>query len=154
MWGPDDPSNRMPMVWEGMQFEDPQVKFDPEVFEFFQHAIAMRNQLPELRLGFFRGVKADDEHGVYVFARELGDQVAYVVVNRSNAEQKIDVPADGMADGAKLVDWLDPREAGLMQPEGSRPKLLLRANPDVVPVTGGRFVITLKPFSTAVFTKQ
>ncbi|MEA2735225.1 MAG: cyclomaltodextrinase / maltogenic alpha-amylase / neopullulanase, partial [Humisphaera sp.] len=82
MWSPDDPSNRMPMVWPEMKFEDPQVKFDPDVFAFYQRAIAMRKQLPSLRLGFFRGVLSQDDRGVYVFARELGDEVAYVVVNR------------------------------------------------------------------------
>src|SRR5688572_9643214 len=87
MWSPDDPSNRQPMVWEGMKFDDPEVKFDPQIFTAFQRAIAMRSQLPQLRLGFFRGVVIDDDRGVYAFARELGDDVAIVVINRSGSER-------------------------------------------------------------------
>jgi glycosidase len=153
MWGPDDPSNRMPMVWEGMKFEDPQVRFDPEVFAFYQRAIAMRRQVPQLQLGFFRGVVEDDDRGVHVFARELGDDVAYVVVNRSNQEQKIDVPAAGL-DGKKLINWLDPEHAALRQRDGERPKLEPKPDGKFVSVTDGRFVITLKPFTTAVLTNR
>jgi glycosidase len=153
MWSPDDPSNRMPMVWEDMKFDDPDVKFDAVVFTSFQRFIAMRNKLPQLRLGFFRGVVTEDDRGIYVFARELGDDVAYVVVNRSNQQRKIDVPAAGL-DGQKLVNWLDPDHARLVMADGARPQLVLKPNAASVPVTEGMFVITLKPFSTAVLTKQ
>jgi len=139
-------------VWEEMTFQDPQVKFDPEVFSFFQRAIAMRNKLPQLRLGFFRGVLAEDDRGVYVFARELGDDVAYVVVNRSNQQRKIDVAAEGL-DGKKLVNWLDPDHARVVQGEGARPQLVAKPDAKFVPVTDGGFVITLKPFATAVLSK-
>jgi hypothetical protein len=153
MWSPDDPSNRQPMVWEGMKFDDPEVKFDPNVFTSFQRAIAMRNQLPQLRLGFFRGVLVEDDRGVYAFARELGDDVAYVVVNRSGSEREITVPVEGL-DGKKLIDWLDPQRGVLQMRDGTRPQLVAKPDAKLVPVNGGKFAITLKPFQTAVLTKQ
>src|SRR5687768_7356869 len=141
------------MVWEGMKFDDPEVKFDPQIFTAFQRAIAMRSQLPELRLGFFRGVVIDDDRGVYAFARELGDDVAIVVINRSGSERQVTVPAEGL-DAKKLIDWLDSNHARLVMGDGTRPQLVAKPDAAFVPVTGGKFVITLRPFSTAVLTKQ
>src|SRR5688500_10604480 len=140
MWSPDDPSNRMPMVWPEMKFEDPQVKFDPQVFESFQRAIAVRRKLPQLRTGFFRGVLAEDDRGVYVFARELGEDVAYVVVNRSNQQRKIDVPAEGL-DGKKMVNWLDPTTATVVVKDNARPVIELKPDARGIPVSDGNFVI-------------
>src|SRR2546430_4360427 len=69
MWGPDDPSNRQPMVWKDLEpYEDPEVKFDPEVFGAYQRAIAVREKLEALQTGFFRPLVADDGAGVYGFA--------------------------------------------------------------------------------------
>ena len=128
MWSPDDPSNRQPMVWPEMTFEDPSVTFDPEMFEFCQRVIAVRRALPPLQLGFFRGVLWEDDRGVYVFARDLGEQHAYVVVNRSNQQRKIDVPvaADGAKPGDKFVNWLDPTLTDLKQPGDDRPVIEMK----------------------------
>ena len=108
--------------------------------------------LDNTRMRFFRGVVMEDDRGVYVFARELGDDVAYVVINRSNQQRKIDVPSEGL-DGKKLINWLDPEHAQLKVGDG-RPQLVANRTAAFVPVTEGSFVITLKPFTTAVLTKQ
>ena len=97
-----------PMVWEGMKFDDPEVKFDPEVFDVLP--ARDRDAAASCRScgsGSSAASSVDDDRGVYAFARELGDDVAYVVVNRSDSERQITVPAEGL-DGKKLVDWLDP----------------------------------------------
>ncbi|HYO09616.1 MAG TPA: alpha-amylase family glycosyl hydrolase [Tepidisphaeraceae bacterium] len=154
MWSPDDPSNRMPMTWPEMKFDDPQVRFEPEVFDFFQRAIAARNTLPQLRLGMHRGVMSDDARGVYAFARDLGDQQAVVVINRSNQEQTISVPADG-ADGVKLINWLDPQQAELSDAAdpAARATLKPKGGAKQSSVTGGAFSITLKPFESAILSR-
>ena len=37
MWSPDDPSNRQPMVWKDLEpYDDPEVKFDDDLFAFYQ----------------------------------------------------------------------------------------------------------------------
>jgi glycosidase len=151
MWSPDDPSNRMPMVWEEMKFDDPQVKFDPLIFTSYQRFIAMRNKLPQLRLGFFRGVVVEDDRGVYAFARELGEERAFVVVNRSSQQRRIDVPADRL-ERQNLINWLDPDHARLVMGDAARPQLVAKPDAKVIPVSDGMFTITLKPFQTAVLT--
>ncbi|MEO6437020.1 MAG: glycoside hydrolase family 13 protein, partial [Tepidisphaeraceae bacterium] len=153
MWSPDDPSNRMPMVWPEMKFDDPAVNFDAEMFAFCQRVIAVRHALPQLQLGFFRGVLWEDDRGVYVFARDLGDKHAYVVINRSNQQRKIDVPVDAKA-GEKFVNWLDPTQAGLVEKPNERPVMEPKRDARPSMVIDGLVSITLKPFATAVLTKQ
>jgi glycosidase len=151
MWSPDDPSNRQPMVWPEMKFDDPQVKFDPEQFEFYQRAIAIRRKLPELREGFFHGVLCDDEHGVYAFARDLGGRHAYVVLNRSNEDRTIAVNVAG--DGqSKLLDWLDPAQVSLTVSDQDRPTIEMKPDAAGIPLANGKFTITLKPFASAVLS--
>ncbi len=149
MWSPDDPSNRQPMVWPEMKFDDPQVGFNPEIFAFYQRLIAMRQKLPELRLGFFRGVLSEDEKGVYAFARDLGEKHAYVVINRSNAERTIVLPVE-TANETKLANWLDPAQTELKQSETDRPVIEVKADARPWAVADGKVTITLKPFTTAV----
>ncbi len=46
MWGPDDPSNRQPMVWRDLEpYDNPQVKFDPQIFATYRRAIAARRSV-------------------------------------------------------------------------------------------------------------
>jgi cyclomaltodextrinase len=150
MWSPDDPSNRMPMVWEEMKFDDPQVKFNDEMFTFYQRAIALRQKRPELQTGFFRGIVMDDANGVYAFARDLGDQHAYVVINRSDAQRKIEVPVDG--DG-KMINWMDRAFTRLVTSDHARPAIEIKADAPPLAARDGKVTITLKPFATAVLTK-
>src|SRR4051812_25490551 len=114
MWSPDDPSNRQPMLWPEMKFDDPAVKFNPELFAFYQRTIAIRRKLPELQQGFFHGIVVDDAKAVYAFARDLGDLHAYVVLNRSDQERRVEVPASEPG-AAKVVNWLDRSDARLIE---------------------------------------
>jgi cyclomaltodextrinase / maltogenic alpha-amylase / neopullulanase len=153
MWSPDDPSNRQPMVWPGMKFDNPQVGFNPEIFAFYQRAIALRQKLPELQLGFFRGVLSEDEKGVYAFARDLGEKHAYVVINRSGRPRTVELPID-VANGTKLVNWLDPAQTALKESDNDRPRIEMKSDMHASAVTGGKFTITLKPFTTAVLASN
>src|SRR5205085_1191701 len=90
MWSPDDPSNRQPMVWKDLQpYEDPEVKFDQDVFDFYKHVIAIRQGWPQLQTGMFRPIVTDDAHGVFAFSRELDGKSAYVLINRSDKSQDV-----------------------------------------------------------------
>jgi cyclomaltodextrinase len=152
MWSPDDPSNRQPMLWPEMKFDNPDVKFNPELFEFYQRAIAVRKKLPELQLGFFRGVLEQDDRGVYAFARDLGDQHAYIVLNRSGQERTIELPVSD--DAKKLVNWLDPAQADVVQSVSDRPIIQLKSSVSELAVKDGKLTITLKPFASAVFSSR
>lgn len=148
MWSPDDPSNRQPMTWPEMKFDDPKVGFDREQFQFYQRAIAAREKLKPLQLGFFHPIAMDDSAGVYAFQRDLGDEHAYVVLNRSAQERTVKV-AVAEKDG-KLVNWLDEKQAAMVQSGNDRPKL--EAVKDSAIQDGG-ISITLKPYESAILGK-
>ena len=140
MWGPDDPSDRMPMFWPDlMPYQDPQVRFRTPLFEHYQRLIALREALPALRRGLFRSVVADDDAGVVVYERRLEDQRVFVALNRSPRTQtvKFELP-----EGVKsLVDVLDPANAELVEDLASepdaRPTIRLTADPTLHQAKGG-----------------
>lgn len=83
MWSADDPSNRQPMIWKDLEpYDDPQVTFNQQLFDWYKNLIAIRNSHPALRLGFYRPVSMDDD-GVFVYARDLGGEHIYIAINRS-----------------------------------------------------------------------
>ncbi len=147
MYGPDDPSNRMPMTWPEMKFDDPQVKFDPVQFEFYQRAIAARRQIEPLNIGYFKTVLIEDSQGVYAFERNVGDKIAYIVINRSDRERQIKLP---VAVKEKLVNWLDESQAELVQSEQDRPTLKALKSAES---SNGSLLITLKPFDSAIISQ-
>jgi len=53
----------------------------------------------------------DDAAGTYAFQRDLGEEHAYVVLNRSAQERTVKVPV-AEKDG-KLVNWLDEKQAAM-----------------------------------------
>ena len=124
MWGPDDPSNRMPMVWEDMEpYAGRGVGFDDELFDWYQLCIAVRSALPALRTGTYRTVLADDARGVVVFERTLGDQRVYVVVNRSPRARQIRFAVDESFEGRELHNLLSGEYRVVGEP-GRRPTLV------------------------------
>ena len=104
MWGADDPSDRKPMVWADMAYDDEcgdplgreracaPVAFDAELFAFYRDAIALRHAHDALRRGAFEVLTADDEHDLVAFARTLGDEALVVVMNRSDEAHSLRVP--------------------------------------------------------------
>lgn len=106
MWGADDPCNRKPMVWTDLEYDpetrDPRgferepdsVEFDPDLFAFFQGAIALRNNHTALRRGDFRPLAAFDEKNVVAYARTLGDEKVVVVLNRSRETRNVSIAID------------------------------------------------------------
>lgn len=94
MWGADDPCDRMPMVWDDLQFArqeaDPlgrprkpdEVQFDQPLFDFYQAAIRLRHKHPALRRGSCRVLGADDDAQAFVFQRELDGDSLVVALNR------------------------------------------------------------------------
>ena len=150
MWGPDDPSNRAPMVWpDAGAFEQEDVGFDPEVYAFYRKLIAIRQHAPALELGAFRVVLADDASGVFAFERVLGDEAVVVVHNRSGRERRVDVPVEAEA----VVDLLDPRsielpEVDLDDPE--RPELEVRDDAPRLRSDDGEVTLKLPAWGSAV----
>jgi cyclomaltodextrinase len=160
MWSADDPSDRMPMWWQDLApFDDELSRFDPEQFASYQRAIAVRHRLPALQTGGFHGVLCDDARGIYAFARDAGAKTAWVVVNRSPDPARVELPlGPDTADGVTLVDWLDPKQADLIEPTAdatdARPALRLRGDAAGVNVQGGTVRLDLPAYGTAVLSSR
>nr|MBA2526993.1 glycoside hydrolase family 13 protein [Pyrinomonadaceae bacterium] len=154
MWSPDDPANRQPMVWKDLEpYDDSQVRFNQQVFDAYQRAIAVRHTLEPLRTGSFHTLITDDRTGMIAFARESASGRVSVVLNRSDREQRIEVPVRGGRAGGELVDWLDPARTEFVPIDSastSRPTLRLKPGGRAIAVKDGAYQVTLPPFGAAV----
>ncbi len=104
MWGGDDPDDRMPMVWEDLEYEaqtgDPrgrqrprdEVVFDNELYKYYRGLIRFRVARPSLCRGSFRVLSVHDDHRTISFARRCKEDLVVVALNRSEKEQTVDVP--------------------------------------------------------------
>jgi glycosidase len=153
MWSPDDPSNRMPMVWKDLEpYDDPQVKFDAKQFDHYQRAIAVRRALEPLQVGFFRPVMIDNDRKIYAFAREQNGRTAYVVINKNPSSQNVELAIDG----ANLVDWMDPASAEVKTQAGSdaRPIASIRGDAKDLKSVDGKLTVELKPHGTMILAPR
>ncbi|MEM1098889.1 MAG: alpha-glucosidase C-terminal domain-containing protein, partial [Planctomycetota bacterium] len=152
MWSPDDPSNRMPMVWSDLEpYEGEGVRFREDVFKAYRHLIAMRHTLPALQIGGFEVLITDDERGIFVFARRYGEHHAIVAINRSNETHNLNVPVGDQAVG----DAADPNQTVLIEPEDLTGRASLAWDQSFAPLEpdAERFVtLRLSPFDTSVLT--
>lgn len=104
MWGGDDPDCRKPMVWKELRYEEEAghplgqkrrsdaVRFDEELFAFYQALGQARAQQPALRRGTVETVLADDARRLLVFARATEDNRVVAAFNGSDSEQTVDLP--------------------------------------------------------------
>ena len=145
MWGASDPSDRQPMVWPDLKFDDPNQSFDAGEFDRYQRLIAVRQALPALQTGFFRTLSADDAAGTFAYARDLGDRHAYVVLNRSDRPATVVVP--GVA--GTLIDWADPAAVDVTD-TGDRPVAAARPGGHVYRAAGGTVRVSLPAYGVTV----
>ena len=155
MWSPDDPSDREPMLWKELgPYEDPEMQFDQSKFDWYERLIAIHRQLPALQTGFFHAVKMDDAHNIYAYARELGNQQVFVVLNRTAAAQSVELPIASGQDG-QYVDWLNDGGTFLTE-AGDRPDARPQMGSDrITPLIthGGVLSVQLKPWGVAILTR-
>ena len=96
MWGSNDPDCRKPMVWADKRY-DPEthnpdqslhpadeVKFNPELFGWYQKLIGLRVHSAAIRRGSYATLATDDARKVYAFRRTLGKEDVVVVINRGS----------------------------------------------------------------------
>ena len=87
MWSPDDPSNRMPMVWKDLEpYDDPAGEIrSASCSSIYQRLDRVAPQAAGAAAGVVpHACWPTTRRGVLAFARELGDQHVYVVINRSD----------------------------------------------------------------------
>lgn len=151
MWSPDDPSNRMPMVWKDLEpFDDKNVRFYPQVFAAYQRAIAVRQALPALQTGYVRTVSAVDDAGTLVLARELGNSTVYLAVNRSPQKRVISVDVES-AVGGGWVNWMEVNSIDL-DTSGARPVARISSRATTLQARQGILTVSVPAWGTAVLS--
>lgn len=158
MWGGTDPDDRQPMIWKDLEpYQDPEVRFKQDLFDWYVRLIAIHRRFPALQTGFAHIVMADDARNIIVYSRDLGDAHVYVLVNRSAAPQSINVAIGPSDKDVAFTDWLDPDEAEMKAPPASAPdgrpsvESFPHAKPAVV-THRGMATVSLEPWGTMILT--
>jgi cyclomaltodextrinase / maltogenic alpha-amylase / neopullulanase len=156
MWGGTDPDDRQPMIWKDLgPYDDPEVKFNQDLFDRYVRLIAIRRRFATLQTGFAHTVLADDARNILAYSRDLGDAHVYVLVNRSGTAQSVDLQIGPPDTDSPMIDWLDPAEAvvqnGPANARDGRPGIqaVSGARPAVVS-HNGKATVSLKPWGTMI----
>lgn len=103
MWGADDPDDRMPMVWQDLEYEDQTasphdrprpadtVAFDEALHAFYRTIIALRHENDALRYGAFEPVFTDDARNLLFFTREHEGERVLIGLNRGVSDVVVDL---------------------------------------------------------------
>ncbi len=151
MWGPDDPSDRQPMVWKDLEpYDDPQVKFDEVQFGFYQRAIAVHRALPALQTGYFHTIALDDAAGTIAYSRDLDKSQVIVVLNRSGERKTVKVPVESKE--GKWINYMNESAVTIANGDApdARPAVTVKAGGPTISVTNGTMAVTLEAFGSAV----
>ncbi len=157
MWSPDDPSNRMPMLWEDlMPYQNADAVFNRDVFDHHRRTIATRQALEPLRLGEYYPVKIDNADGMLVFARKSSDRIVYVAVNRSAEAREVTFTVPVAQSGKAFVDYMNPQQVKLVEPKDaiSRPTVQIIADAAPILATGAKITVQLPAYTTAILAEK
>jgi glycosidase len=156
MWGATDPDDRQPMIWKDLApYDDPDVKFNQDLFDHYVRLIAIHRRFATLQTGYPNFLLADDARNLLVYSRDLGDSHVYVLVNRSATEQTVDLPMGPLSGDSALVNWFDPAQAAVQSAasgvKDGRPGIQAIAGVKPAVVThNGKATVTLKPWGTMI----
>lgn len=111
MWGPDDPSNRMPMAWADTHGADhPMVRRGEITRPWYARLGELRQSLPGLSRPEFRVIVASDDEELFVFQRGIGPEAVVVVINRSAAAQSFVLPLAIGEGSSSILGWVNQLE--------------------------------------------
>jgi cyclomaltodextrinase / maltogenic alpha-amylase / neopullulanase len=101
MWGGDDPDDRMPMVWQDIEFSpqrsDPRpgavrppdgVAFDSQLHDYYQALLRLRGGHPALRTGDIQYISLPDCPQAIAYLRVLGEERYLIIINRNGSPLK------------------------------------------------------------------
>jgi cyclomaltodextrinase / maltogenic alpha-amylase / neopullulanase len=129
MWGADDPDDRKPMPWPGMEFDDEinhpwsrarnrdAVEFNVELHQYYKQLADIRNQHQVIQSGDFTVLHAPARDRVFAFARhENGNNPVIVILNSESGDKTVDIRTgllSGYQDGT-LTDLITGREVQIL----------------------------------------
>jgi cyclomaltodextrinase len=156
MWGGNDPDDRQPMIWKDLgPYDDPEVAVKQDLFDNYVRLIAIHRRLAALHSGFAHTVLADDARKILVYSRDLGDEHVYVLVNRNDKVQSVDLAVGPSDKDAAMIDWFDSTQAAVQ----AAPANAADGRPTITPIPGaapavvshqGKATVTLRPWGTMI----
>jgi glycosidase len=139
MWGADDPDDRKPMVWSDLNHQteradplgrprDPDpVRFDAELFAWYQRLVALRKQEAALRQGTFRSRVIDDANQIYAFERAADKDVILVLMNNGVEPQTVTLEGQGPFQDLLTGEHIDPKDGRCTVPLETKSGRILKA---------------------------
>ncbi|MBS9523821.1 alpha-glucosidase C-terminal domain-containing protein [Litoribacter alkaliphilus] len=124
MWGPDDPGNRKPLIWKDYDFEPEsthplgkdrptdEVKFDEELFSYYQKLIGIRADNPALVHGSIDFILTDDGHKLLAYSRKHDSEEVIAVFNAGNETQIINLPTKNEGSYEDVLGGIEVRREG------------------------------------------
>jgi cyclomaltodextrinase / maltogenic alpha-amylase / neopullulanase len=124
MWGPDDPCNRRPMVWDDFEYQpqagDPlnrerepdKVAFDANLHDFYRRMFSLRREHPAFAHGSFGPLASDDDAKFFAFERVWQGKRLLVAFNRGDATFAWELPSKN-GEQLSLVDAAVDPDAGI-----------------------------------------
>lgn len=106
MWGGDDPDERKPNVWPEYKYDTEtthpfgqprpadEVKFDEDLFKFYQKMATIRNENKILSLGTITFNVLDNNLKILGYTRELKNEKVFVIVNNNSASNTLNLAAN------------------------------------------------------------
>lgn len=105
MWGSDDPNNRKPLIWPEFKFENESVhplgktrpsddvKFNQDLFDYYQFMVKLRRANPVLSTGKFEFTEINDSEKLLSYRRfdDSGNQVL-IVFNTGKKRRQLIIP--------------------------------------------------------------
>lgn len=114
MDGADDPDDRMPMVWDDLEYaprtmgpygkldKSSPVVFDRKLHDCYRQLFEMRKNCAPLRRGDFKVVKVNDEDKTIAFTRSYEGKTVLVVLNRGDKPSTMNLALDGVKSLSKV----------------------------------------------------
>lgn len=117
MWGADDPDTRKPMVWADMSYDDEvagpngrprdrdEVRLDTGLLDFYRRLIDVRTSYQDIFIeGSLSWPVIDDDRGLVVLARQLGNEMILTALNTGNVAAQVEIPAERYSSFRLLLD--------------------------------------------------
>ena len=115
MWGADDPDNRKPMIWQGIDFKNEtpiyteQIKYDDkptfnqELYLYYSELSKLRSSNKGLSLGDYKFLKDYLADNVFAYSRTYNNETYLIFINSTSESKNINLPEKGIYESLKSL---------------------------------------------------